>query len=45
MWLDRQTYMMKLMDAYANTPRKSEVFPQQSMKVQRGRRGIALLFV
>jgi hypothetical protein len=40
-----QTDMMKLMDAFVNTPRKSEVVPQQAMKVQRGRRGIALLFL
>jgi len=45
MWLDRQTDMMKIMDAFVNTPRKNEVFPQQAMKVQRGRRGIALLFL
>jgi D-mannonate dehydratase len=40
-----QTDMVKLMDAFANTPRKCEVFSQQTMKVQRGRRGIALLFL
>jgi hypothetical protein len=40
-----QTDMKKLMDAFVNTPRKNEVFLQQAMKVQRGRRGIALLFL
>jgi len=49
MWLDRQTDrqtdMMKLMDAFVNTPRKSEVVPQRAMKAQRGRRGIAVLFL